>query len=189
MLADVQQSYKLARPFQGAGNPDRAPVHDRARGLCDRSDRPLSGRLPAGRLGQDAPAAPHLGRAPQSGQGDGGEVVLSADKRRITLTALIEAMFYDLTPGDRAKVKVPRGTEGRERDLQILAVKRRRPVVLVIDEVHDLCYETLTGLKRLMEIVADSGMLMSLLIVGASSARELPSPPADGGDRLPHNDL
>jgi type II secretory pathway predicted ATPase ExeA len=70
------------------------------------------------------------------------------------------------TPGDRAKVKVPEGTEGRERDLQVLAAKRRRPVVLVIDEAHDLHHKTLTGLKRLMKIVADSGVLMSVLMVG-----------------------
>jgi hypothetical protein len=32
---------------------------------------------------------------------------LAVDKRRTSLPWLIEAMFYDLTPGDRSTVKIP----------------------------------------------------------------------------------
>src|SRR3546814_17082089 len=44
--------------------------------------------------------------------------------------------------------------------------KGQRPVVLVVDEAHDLPHKTLTGLKRLMEVVADAGVLLSVLLVG-----------------------
>src|SRR3546814_1134296 len=44
--------------------------------------------------------------------------------------------------------------------------KGKRPVVLVVDEAHDLHHKTLTGLKRLMEVVADAGVLLSVLLVG-----------------------
>lgn len=79
---------------------------------------------------------------------------------------MIEALFYDLSPGDRAQVKVPKQAERRERDLRDIMRKGKRPVVLVVDEAHDLHHKTLTGLKRLMEVVADAGVLLSVLLVG-----------------------
>jgi type II secretory pathway predicted ATPase ExeA len=36
--------------------------------------------------------------------------------------------------------------------------KGKRPVVLVVDEAHDLYNKTLTGFKRLMEVVAGAGV-------------------------------
>src|SRR3546814_3334874 len=80
--------------------------------------------------------------------------------------SLIEALFYDLSPGDRAQVKIPKQAERRERDLRDIMRKGKRPVVLVVDEAHDLHHKTLTGLKRLMEVVADAGVLLSVLLVG-----------------------
>ena len=44
--------------------------------------------------------------------------------------------------------------------------KGKRPVVLVVDDAHDLHQKTLTGLKRLVELVADAGVLLSVLLVG-----------------------
>src|SRR3546814_7350636 len=43
---------------------------------------------------------------------------LAVDKRRTSLPSLIEALFYDLSPGDRAQVKIPKQAERRERDLR-----------------------------------------------------------------------
>src|SRR3546814_6205148 len=83
-----------------------------------------------------------------------------------SLPSLIEALFYDLSPGDRAQVKIPKQAERRERDLRDIMRKGKRPVVLVVDEAHDLHHKTLTGLKRLMEVVADAGVLLSVLLVG-----------------------
>ncbi|WP_423229009.1 ExeA family protein [Sinorhizobium meliloti] len=91
---------------------------------------------------------------------------LAVDKRRTSLPSLIEALFYDLSPGDRAQVKIPKQAERRERDLRDIMKKGKRPIVLVVDEAHDLHHKTLTGLKRLMEVVADAGVLLSVLLVG-----------------------
>ncbi|WP_227550386.1 AAA family ATPase, partial [Sphingobacterium paramultivorum] len=59
----------------------------------------------------------------------------------------------------------PKQAERRERDLRDLMRKGKRPIVLVVDEAHDLHHKTLTGLKRLMEVVADAGVLLSVLLV------------------------
>lgn len=91
---------------------------------------------------------------------------LAVDKRRTSLPPLIEALFYDLSPGDRAQVKIPKQAERREHDLRDLMKKGKQPIVLVVDEAHDLHHKTLTGLKRLMEVVADAGVLLSVLLVG-----------------------
>jgi type II secretory pathway predicted ATPase ExeA len=45
--------------------------------------------------------------------------------------------------------------EKRERERGALVRWRRKPVALFIDEAHNLRPRTLTGLKRLMEVVAD----------------------------------
>lgn len=48
---------------------------------------------------------------------------LAVDKRRTSLPSLIEALFYDLSPGDRAQVKIPKQAERRERDLRDIMKK------------------------------------------------------------------
>src|SRR3546814_10268093 len=53
---------------------------------------------------------------------------LAVDKRRTSLPSLIEALFYDLSPGDRAQVKIPKQAERRERDLRDIMRKGKRPV-------------------------------------------------------------
>ncbi len=58
-------------------------------------------------------------------------------KRRTSLPSLIEAMFYDLTSGDRSKIKIPKQPERRERELRDLMLKSKHPVVLTVDEAHD----------------------------------------------------
>ena len=56
-------------------------------------------------------------------------------------------MFYDLTPGDRSKVKISKQPERRERELRDLMRKNKHPVVLIVDEAHELHHQTLTGLS------------------------------------------
>ena len=89
---------------------------------------------------------------------------LSIDKPRVVLPALLTAIFLDVS-GD-ADVKVPTQPEKRERKLQDLIRKMRKTVVLFIDEAHDLHGNTLTGLKRLMEIVQAGDGLLSVVLVG-----------------------
>ena len=62
---------------------------------------------------------------------------LSVDKNRATLATLIAALFYDLATDDK-EVKIPALWEKRERELRDLIKKGKKPVVLFVDEAHDL---------------------------------------------------
>jgi type II secretory pathway predicted ATPase ExeA len=165
MLADVQFSYGLAHPFHEAGNFETEHQRNLVREVCAAVQ---TGRLiVSGLVGS---GKTHLLRRIEDELVRAGKVAvaksLAVDKRRTSLPSLIEALFYDLSPGDRAQVKIPKQAERRERDLRDIIRKGKRPVVLVVDEAHDLHHKTLTGLKRLMEVVADAGVLLSVLLVG-----------------------
>ena len=95
---------------------------------------------------------------------------LAVDKRRTSLPSLIEAMFYDLTLGDRSKVKIPKQPERRERDLRDL-MRKNKSIVLIVDEAHELHHKTLTGFKRLMELAAGAGAVLSVLLIGHPKLR------------------
>jgi type II secretory pathway predicted ATPase ExeA len=90
---------------------------------------------------------------------------LSVDRERTTLSTLISALFYDLSPSDK-DLKIPTQGEKRERDLRDLIKKGKKPVVLFIDDGHDLHNRTMTGLKRLIELVEDCGGRLSVLVAG-----------------------
>ena len=89
---------------------------------------------------------------------------LAVEKHSIKLGTLITALFYDLSP-DKT-VRIPSQGEKRERELRDLVKKSKRPVALFIDEAHDLHATTLTGLKRLLEVVEDGGGLLSVILAG-----------------------
>jgi type II secretory pathway predicted ATPase ExeA len=89
---------------------------------------------------------------------------LAVDKEGVTLAALLVALFYDLSI--EKDPKIPTRPEKRERALRELIKKRKKPVVLFIDEAHDLKRETLVGLKRLMEMVRDGGGTLSVVLAG-----------------------
>lgn len=158
MLADVQSSYGLDRPFQGAGNFETEHQRTLIREVCVAVQ---TGRLVvvSGLVGS---GKTHLLRSIEAELTKARKVSLAkslaVDKRRTSLPSLIEALFYDLSPGDRAQVKIPKQAERRERDLRDLMKKSKRPIVLVVDEAHDLHHKTLTVLTA-----------------------------ADGGNRLPDN--
>jgi type II secretory pathway predicted ATPase ExeA len=94
---------------------------------------------------------------------------LSVDKERATLPTLIAALFYDLSPDKDPRI--PTQGEKRERDLRDLVKRGRKLVVLFVDEAHDLHAKTLTGLKRLMEVVADGGGMLSIVLAGHPKLR------------------
>jgi type II secretory pathway predicted ATPase ExeA len=94
---------------------------------------------------------------------------LSVDKARTTITLLIAALFYDLSPDKDPKIA--KQGERRERDLQDLFRRGRKPVVLFVDEAHDLHGKTLIGLKRLMEVIADGGGSLSIVLAGHPKLR------------------
>ncbi|MBV8883721.1 MAG: ExeA family protein [Chroococcidiopsidaceae cyanobacterium CP_BM_RX_35] len=89
---------------------------------------------------------------------------LSVDKDRATLGTLISALFYDLS-ADK-EIKISSQGEKRERELRELIRKGKKPVALFVDEAHDLHSSTLTGLKRLIEVVEDGGGLLSVVLAG-----------------------
>jgi type II secretory pathway predicted ATPase ExeA len=45
------------------------------------------------------------------------------------------------------------------------------PVVLIVDEAHELHHQTLTGFKRLMEMAAGAGVVLSVLLIGHPKLR------------------
>jgi type II secretory pathway predicted ATPase ExeA len=94
---------------------------------------------------------------------------LSVDKDRTTLPTLIAALFYDLSPDKEPRIS--KQGERRERDLQELFRRGRKPVALFVDEAHDLHAKTLSGLKRLMEVVADGGGMLSIVLAGHPKLR------------------
>ncbi|NWB93238.1 hypothetical protein HX776_06070 [Pseudomonas agarici] len=49
--------------------------------------------------------------------------------------------------------------------------KNKRPVALFVDEAHDLNGHTLTGLKRLMELVEDGDGRLSVVLAGHPQLR------------------
>jgi type II secretory pathway predicted ATPase ExeA len=94
---------------------------------------------------------------------------LSVDKDRATLPTLIAALFYDLSP--EKDPRIPTQGEKRERELRDLVRKGKKPVVLIVDEAHDLHSKTLTGLKRLREVVMDGGGMLSIVLAGHPKLR------------------
>lgn len=89
---------------------------------------------------------------------------LSVEKEKVGLGTLIAALYYDLS-SDK-KIKVSPRTEQRERGLQELMHRKRKPVVLLVDEAHDLHGQTLIGLKRLMEIARAGKATLSIVLAG-----------------------
>jgi type II secretory pathway predicted ATPase ExeA len=89
---------------------------------------------------------------------------LSVDGSQTTLATLVVALFYDLAT--EKGFKVPTRPEHRERILRDLIKKRHKPVVLLVDDAHDLHSKTLLGLKRLIEIVRDGKGTLSVVLAG-----------------------
>ena len=94
---------------------------------------------------------------------------LAIEKQRVNLATLMAALFYDLSLDKQ--VQIPKQNERRERQLQELIKKGKRPIVLFVDEAHDLNGHTLTGLKRLMELVEDGDGRLSVVLAGHPKLR------------------
>ncbi len=97
-----------------------------------------------------------------------GKIILSrslwVEKEKVSLASLINALFFDLSP--KKDVQIPSQGERRERGLQELIKQGKKPVALFIDEAHDLHYKTLKGLKRLIEVVKQSGSVLTVVLIG-----------------------
>lgn len=169
MLTEVMEHFRLERDLLMAGYYET----DHHRQLIkDVKASILAGRLVAvaGVVGSGKTVL--LRRIQDELTRDGRVTVsksLSVDKERTTIPTLITALFYDLSPDKDPKI--PTLGEKRERELQQLVRRGRKPVALFVDEAHDLHGKTLIGLKRLMEVVADGGGMLSVVLVGHPKIR------------------
>ncbi len=89
---------------------------------------------------------------------------LSIEKNTVKLGALLAALFYDIST--EKNIQIPKGVERREREFLELLKKNKRPVVMFIDEAHDLNGNTLIGLKRLIELVEYGDGRLSMILAG-----------------------
>jgi type II secretory pathway predicted ATPase ExeA len=85
-------------------------------------------------------------------------------KDRVTVDTLVIAMFHDLAT--EREVSIPGQAEKRERKLVELISKRKKSVVLLVDEAHRLPRKTLIDLKLLSELVEEAGEVLSLVLAG-----------------------
>lgn len=164
MLTEVMEHYGLVRDFRKAGYYETA---DQQQMFKDIKSAIYAGKLIAltGVIGCGKTVT--LRKLQESLQQEGRILVsksLAVDKARTTLPTLIAALFYDLSPDK--DVKIPGQGEKRERDLRDLIKKGKKPVALFVDEAHDLYNTTLTGLKRLIEMIEDGEGTLSIILAG-----------------------
>jgi len=87
----------------------------------------------------------------------------------ITIDTLELALFCDLaTDKDES---MPKKSEQRPRALRELIKKKKKPVVLFIDDAHQLSEKTLLGLKRLMEVLRGGKSPLSIVLAGHPKLR------------------
>jgi len=164
MRVEVMQHYGIKLPFDQAGYYE---TEHHAQLLKDIRGAILQGRLIAlyGVIGSGKTVT--LRRLQQQLKEENKVIVsksLAVEKHSIKLGTLIAALFYDLSTGKQ--VRIPTQGEKRERELRELVKKSKRPVALFVDEAHDLNAHTLTGLKRLMEVIDDGGGRLSVVLAG-----------------------
>jgi len=89
---------------------------------------------------------------------------LSTDKKRVNISTLYTALFFDLVKDKN--FKIPSQAEQRERKLLEVVKKQDKPIVLFIDEAHDLASQTLISLKRLIELIDSNGGNLTVILAG-----------------------
>jgi type II secretory pathway predicted ATPase ExeA len=100
---------------------------------------------------------------------------LTTDKKRVNINTLYTALFSDLSV--EKDFKIPTQSEIRERKLQGLFKKLKKPVALFIDEAHQLHWRTFIALKHLIETIEDGGAKLAIVLVGHPIlANELKNP-------------
>jgi type II secretory pathway predicted ATPase ExeA len=87
----------------------------------------------------------------------------------ITIDTLELALFCDLAT-DKDE-QPPKKSEERPRALRELLKKKKKPVVLFIDDAHQLREDTLLGLKRLMEVMRGGKNTLSIVLAGHPKLR------------------
>ena len=170
MLTEVMEHFGLARDLHTAGFYE-TPHHKQVL-------KEIRAALPGGRLiavtGLIGSGKTVFMRRLYADLGREGRITvsrsLSIDKGRVSLTNLVAALFYDMSP-DKEPI-IPTRNERRERALQALVRQGRKPVALFVDDAHDLHHRTLVGLKRLMEMVADGNGSLAIVLSAHPKLRQ-----------------
>lgn len=164
MRREVMEHYRLVREFSNSGfhesEQHRQILQDVGFAVQHGRFVVLSGIVGCGKTTT-------MSRLQEQLQAAGKVLVAKSyavDKGRVSLTTLMQALYCDLATDKDPKY--PKQTEIRERALRDLVYKRNKPVVLFVDEAHDLHHKTLVGLKRLMEMIHDGGGLLSVVLAG-----------------------
>ena len=164
MRTEVKEFYRLTRPVRGAGyyetDHHRQLLRDIKEAVYEGGLVALTGVVGAGKTA--------MLRRLQDALAKEGRIILSrsvaVEKARVTIGTLITALYCDLTTDK--DLKIPKLSELRDREVLAMAVKKKKPVVLVVEEAHELHHTTLTGLKRLAEAFETGGIKLCVLLVG-----------------------
>ncbi len=92
----------------------------------------------------------------------------SIEKNKISVSTLTTALFLDLSTkkNKKSEIKIPSHPEIRIRELIKIIKDKQKPVVLFVDEAHELHGHTLTSLKKLIETINTEGCCLSILLLG-----------------------
>lgn len=164
MRTEVKEFYRLGRPVRGVGyyetDHHRQLLRDIKEAVYEGGLVALTGVVGAGKTA--------MLRRLQEALAKEGRIVLSrsvaVEKARVTIGTLITALYCDLTTDK--ELKIPKLSELRDREVLAMAVKKKKPVVLIVEEAHELHHTTLTGLKRLAEAFETGGIKLCVLLVG-----------------------
>ncbi len=176
--AEITGRYGLARGWRAAGFSGTGTHRQIARALRGGlgSGRPIAVAGPIG-VGETM-----VLNRPRSEITEERRIIvarsLAVDTARTTVPTLVAAPFYDLSRDEAPRI--PAQGERRERELRKLVSRAGKPVALLVDGARDLHPETPNGIERPMEVTAQGGGVLSVVLARHSKL------PGDGGGRLPH---
>jgi type II secretory pathway predicted ATPase ExeA len=95
---------------------------------------------------------------------------LAIEKSKVKLSTLITALLYDLSQEET--VKIPSNLEQSKKKLKKLMVQLNKPVVLFVDDAHDINKKTFIDLQVFIESLKDEGYVLSAVLAGQSDLLE-----------------
>jgi len=164
MRSEVLEFYGLTRSLRSAGYYETAHhkelLRDVKHAIYSGSLVVLSGVIGAGKTA----AVAQLQAALEREERVVVSTSVSIEKNRVAIGTLVTALFCDLSTDKN--LAIPKSGELRDRALRNLVRKRKKPVVLFVDDAHDLSRNTLIALKRLVELVEGGGGKLSVVLAG-----------------------
>lgn len=89
----------------------------------------------------------------------------SSDRKKVNIKTLLTALLTDLNRSGQT-ISISSSPEIRDRRFVRLMEENDKPVVLFIDEAHDLQGNTLASLKKLIEMAKISQQTLSIIFAG-----------------------